>query len=75
VSVAVWIDERGAVRWAEIDQSSGRTEMDEAALELFREVALFRPARDEGVPVARSAIFWVRFPWDGSAADDRSRLR
>ena len=63
VSVALWIDERGSVRWAEIDQSSGRPAMDEVALELFREVALFRPAREDGVPVSRSAIFWIRFPW------------
>jgi TonB family protein len=63
VSVALWIDERGNVRWAEIDQSSGRPDMDEVALELFREVAVFRPAREDGVPVSRSAIFWIRFPW------------
>jgi TonB family protein len=68
VSVALWIDERGSVRWAEIDQSSGRPAMDEVALELFREVALFRPAREDGVPVSRSAIFYIRFPWVSGSA-------
>jgi len=63
VSVALWIDERGSVEWAEISQSSGRPEMDRVALALFSEVAMFRPARDEGVAVPRSVIFSVRFPW------------
>lgn len=63
VSVALWIDERGSVEWAEIDESSGRPDMDRVALELFSEVVAFRPALDEGVPVSRSVIFQVRFPW------------
>lgn len=75
VSVALWIDERGVVQWADIDRSSGRTDMDEVALELFREVALFLPARHEGVPVSRPAIFFVNFPWTGTPSGDEPRLR
>lgn len=63
VQVALWIDQRGSVEWAEINESSGRPEMDEVALELFSEVVAFRPARDEGVPVSRTVVFSVRFPW------------
>lgn len=63
VSVALWIDERGSVEWAEISESSGRPDIDEVALALFSEVAAFRPARDRGVAVPRSVIFSVRFPW------------
>ena len=63
VSVALWIDERGSVEWAEISQSSGRSDMDNTALALFSEVAAFRPARDQGVAIPRSVIFSVRFPW------------
>lgn len=75
VSVALWIDERGVVQWADIDRSSGRSDMDEVALELFREVALFLPARHEGVPVSRPAIFFVNFPWTGTPTGDEPRLR
>ncbi|MDX1568375.1 MAG: energy transducer TonB [Longimicrobiales bacterium] len=63
VRVALWIDERGSVEWAEINESSGRPEMDEVALELFSEVVAFRPARDQGTPVSRTVVFSVRFPW------------
>lgn len=63
VRVALWIDERGSVEWAEINESSGRSDMDEVALQLFSEVVAFRPARDEGVPVSRTVVFSVRFPW------------
>jgi TonB family protein len=62
-SVALWIDESGSVEWAEVSQSSGRTDLDELALELFSEVAAFRPARDHGVRVPTTAIFTVHFPW------------
>lgn len=62
-SVALWIDETGSVEWAEVSQSSGRTDLDELALELFSEVAAFRPARDRGVRVPTTAIFTVHFPW------------
>ncbi len=63
VDVAVWIDDRGSVEWSEITKSSGREEMDEAALALFSEVASFQPARDRGVRVSTSVIFSIAFPW------------
>ena len=62
-SVVLFIDERGSVEMAEIGQSSGIPEIDEIFLELFSEVVAFRPARDQGVPVPRSAVFSVPFPW------------
>jgi TonB family protein len=62
-SVALWIDESGSVEWAEVSQSSGRTELDELALELLSEVATFRPARHQGVRVPTTAIFTIHFPW------------
>lgn len=63
VGVTLWIDESGSVEWAEISRSSGRSDLDEFALELFNEVIAFRPARERGVTMSTSAIFWVTFPW------------
>ena len=63
VNVAVWIDDRGSVEWSEVTKSSGRVDMDEAALALFSDIASFRPARDQGVRVSMSVIFSVEFPW------------
>ena len=63
VSVALWINNRGTVEWAEISDSSGQPGIDQVALELFTDVAAFRPAREEGVTVPRSVIFSLRFPW------------
>lgn len=63
VSVAIWVDEKGSVEWAEINRSSGRPDVDETALELFKEVVSFRPARQGGVPVAVAMVFWLTFPW------------
>ena len=63
VNVAVWIDDRGSVEWSEVSKSSGRVDMDEAALALFSDIASFRPARDHGVRVSMSVIFSVEFPW------------
>lgn len=63
VSVALWIDDRGVVEWAEISESSGRAAIDQVALELFTDVAAFRPAREQGTTVPRSVIFSLRFPW------------
>jgi TonB family protein len=63
VSVTLWIDRKGSVEWAEIAESSGRPDLDEAALALFNEVVAFRPARDNGVTVSRSVVFAVNFPW------------
>ena len=59
LSVSLWVDERGSVEWAEINRSSGRGTVDETALELFREVVAFRPARENGVRVPVAAIFWL----------------
>jgi TonB family protein len=63
VTVTVWIDTRGSVEWAEVSRSSGRPNLDEAALALFNEVAAFRPARHEGVSISGSATFALLFPW------------
>lgn len=63
VSVAIWVDEKGSVEWAEINRSSGRRDVDESALELFKEVVSFRPARQGGVPVPIAMVFWLTFPW------------
>ena len=62
-SVVLFINEQGSVEMAEIGQSSGIPEIDEIFLKLFNEVVDFRPARDQGVPVPRSAVFSVPFPW------------
>ena len=61
MSVAVWVDDRGSVEWAEIHDSSGDPEVDASALELFRRVASFRPAREGGVAVPFAVIFWVSY--------------
>ena len=63
VTVTVWIDTKGSVEWAEVSRSSGRNNLDEAALALFNEVVAFRPARQEGVPISGSATFALLFPW------------
>ncbi len=63
VTVTVWIDTRGSVEWAEVSRSSGRANLDEAALALFNEVVAFRPARHEGVSISGSATFALLFPW------------
>ncbi|MDH3205851.1 MAG: energy transducer TonB [Gemmatimonadota bacterium] len=63
VTVTVWIDTKGSVEWAEVSRSSGRGELDEAALALFNEVVAFRPARHEGVSISGSATFALLFPW------------
>ncbi len=63
VSVTLWIDRTGSVEWSELKESSGNQMIDEFVLELFNQVVSFRPAREEGVPVARSVIFIVPFPW------------
>lgn len=59
--VALWVDERGSVEWAEISRSSGRDDFDESALELFRDVVSLRPARERGLNVPTAAIFWLRW--------------
>ena len=61
VSVALWINTSGAVEWAEVITSSGQSDLDEIALDLFNDVVSFRPARLHGVPMPMSAIFTVSF--------------
>ena len=63
VAVALWIDARGSVEWAEIIQSSGREDLDQLALQLFNDVVRFRPGRLAGVLSPMSAIFSVNFSW------------
>ena len=63
VRVTLWIDRTGSVEWSEIMESSGDLRVDEIALELVNEVISFRPAREQGVAVARSAVFSIPFPW------------
>jgi TonB family protein len=59
LSVSLWVDERGSVEWAEINRSSGHDPIDASAIELFRDVVAFRPAREEGMRVPVAAIFWL----------------
>lgn len=61
MSVAIWIDERGSVEWAEINRSSGDPELDGSALELFERVVSFSPAREDGFRVPTAVIFWLSF--------------
>ncbi|TVR65263.1 MAG: TonB family protein [Gemmatimonadales bacterium] len=61
MSVAIWIDERGSVEWAEINRSSGEAELDRSALELFERVVSFSPAREDGFRVPTAVIFWLSF--------------
>ena len=63
VRVTLWIDRTGSVEWSEIMESSGDRRVDEIALELVNSVISFRPAREQGVAVARSAVFSIPFPW------------
>jgi TonB family protein len=61
VSVAMWINERGAVEWTAISESSGFPIVDEIALEVFNDIALFTPARSQGVRVPVSVTISVPF--------------
>jgi TonB family protein len=65
VSVAMWINERGSVEWAEVRESSGHAALDAIALAAFNDVVVFAPARAEGSPVSVSVIISVPFnaPW------------
>jgi len=58
-AVSLWVDERGSVEWAEINRSSGDPRLDASALEMFRSVVAFRPAREEGMRVPVAAVFWL----------------
>ena len=61
VAVAMWINERGAVEWTAISESSGFPIVDEIALEVFNDIALFTPARSQGVRVPVSVVISVPF--------------
>jgi len=61
VSIAMWIDERGSVGWAQVQESSGSAELDEIALQAFNEIVSFTPARSEGAPVSMTLIISVPF--------------
>jgi TonB family protein len=65
VSVAMWINERGSVEWAAVQQSSGSDVLDEIALAAFNDVVAFAPARNEGAPIPVSVVISVPFnaPW------------
>ena len=63
VSVALWVSATGSVEWAEIVRSSGQSDLDDIALNLFSEVVSFRPARLEGRPMPMSAVFTINLPW------------
>jgi len=61
ITVALWISSQGSVEGSEIIQSSGREDLDRLALQLFNEVARFRPAQLGGVLMSMSAILSVTF--------------
>lgn len=65
VSVAMWINERGSVEWAAVQESSGSDVLDEIALAAFNDVVAFAPARNRGAPVPVSVVISVPFniPW------------
>jgi TonB family protein len=63
VSVAMWVDERGAVGWSEVYESSGVSALDNIALSVFRDVVEFRPARRQGTAVPMSVVIWIHFPF------------
>lgn len=65
VSVAMWINERGAVEWARVSESSGDQRLDDIALVLFEEVVAFSPARSRGrgVPVQVTISVPFTLPW------------
>jgi TonB family protein len=59
IGVAIWVDELGSVEWADIVRSSGDPRVDESALEMFRNVVAFRPARENSARVSVAAIYWL----------------
>jgi TonB family protein len=61
VSVAMAINERGSVEWAEVHESSGHAEIDEIALSVFSRVAVFSPARSRGAPVPVTVVISIPF--------------
>ncbi len=65
VAVAMWINEKGSVEWAAVQESSGLQVLDEIALDAFTDVVAFAPARNRGAPVPVSVVISVPFnvPW------------
>jgi TonB family protein len=59
IGVAIWVDELGSVEWADVVHSSGSAGVDESALEMFRNVVSFRPARENGARVSVAAMYWL----------------
>lgn len=64
-TVMMWVNERGDVDWSEISESSGDPALDDIALELFNEVAVFRAARAQGSRIAVALVISVPLtaPW------------
>lgn len=65
VAVAMWVNERGAVEWAKVSESSGDVRLDDIAVSLFEEVVAFSPARSRGrgVPVQVTILVPFVTPW------------
>jgi TonB family protein len=65
VTVMMWVNESGAVDWCEVSESSGNPELDQIALALFNDIAVFRAARSEGtrIPVAVLMSVPLSDPW------------
>jgi TonB family protein len=59
--VAMWINERGAVEWTAIEESSGFPQVDAIALDAFKDVVSFTPARSEGARIPVSVVISVPF--------------
>jgi TonB family protein len=61
----MWINERGSVEWAAVQESSGYEPLDDIALDAFNEVVAFAPARSRGAAVPVSVVISVPFtvPW------------
>jgi len=63
VTVAMWIDDRGSVEWAEVHESSGNTDLDDIALTVFNEVVEFRPPRGPGGAQPVAVLISIGFPF------------
>jgi TonB family protein len=65
VSVAMWINDRGAVEWSGVHESSGDPVVDEIALTVVNEVFQFIPASRHGVPISVAVVLSIPFqvPW------------
>jgi TonB family protein len=61
VGVAIGIDERGAVEWSEVLESSGHKAVDDIALAVVNQVIEFTPGSREGVPVPVVVVLSIPF--------------